>query len=158
MNANAYSAQTNYSRLWYQQQNVTSPSQGQDAARIFEVFSGRDCRQTNSSTEAVYPVLGWTCQSSAGGDCYEAPYNIMSFQVGSAAMINAGSKKCWVASTGMAADRVGSGSAATAVGFMAVLLAGMLSWRLCSRALGPLMSMIQVMRSLSFQCQARFNV
>jgi hypothetical protein len=92
------------------------------------VFSGRNCRQTNSSAETVHPVMGWTCQSSAGGDCYEAPYNIVSFQVGSAAMVNAGSKKCWVASTGMAAERVGSGSTATAVGFMAVLLAGMLSW------------------------------
>jgi hypothetical protein len=52
----------------------------------------------------------------------------VSFQVGSAAMVNAGSKKCWVASTGTAAERVGSGSAATAVGIMAVLLAGILSW------------------------------
>jgi hypothetical protein len=92
------------------------------------VFSGRDCRQTNSSTETVYPVLGWTCQSPVGGDCYEAPYDIMSFQVGSAAIVNAGSKKCWVASTGMAAERVGSGSAATAVGVMAVLFARILSW------------------------------
>jgi hypothetical protein len=92
------------------------------------VFSGRDCRQTDSSAEAVYPVMGWTCQSSAGGDCYETPYDIMSFQVGSAAMVNAGSKKCWVASTGLATDRSGSSNAATAVGVMALLLAGMLSW------------------------------
>ncbi|CAD0100287.1 unnamed protein product [Aureobasidium mustum] len=126
-NADTYSTQTNYSRLRYQQQNITSPSQGEDAARMLEVFSGRDCHQTGSSNTTVYPILGWTCQSSASGDCYEAPYNIMSFQIGSAAAINSAAKKCWVASTGAAAEKLGSGRTATNVGAVAILVAGLLS-------------------------------
>ncbi|KAG9664404.1 hypothetical protein KCU95_g828, partial [Aureobasidium melanogenum] len=127
-NADAYSTQTNYSRIWYQQQNVTSPAQGEDAARIFEVFSGRDCHQTGSSNETVYPIWGWTCQSSASGECYETPYNIMSFQIGSAAAVNSAVKKCWVASTGAAAERSGGSRTAAAVGAVAILAAGLLNW------------------------------
>ncbi|KAG9603284.1 hypothetical protein KCU77_g1204, partial [Aureobasidium melanogenum] len=124
-NANAYSPRTNYSRIWYQQQNVTSPTQGEDAERIFEVFDSRDCYQTGPTNETVYPILGWTCQSSANGECYEAPYNIRSFQIGSAWSVNSGAKKCWTASTGVAAERLRT---AAAVGAAAVLAAGLLSW------------------------------
>ncbi|KAI5211564.1 hypothetical protein AUEXF2481DRAFT_5249 [Aureobasidium subglaciale EXF-2481] len=127
-NTDAYSNQLNYSRVWYQQQNVTSPNQGEDATRLLEVFSGRNCQQTNASAETVHPILGWTCQSSGNGDCYEAPYNIMSFQVGSAAAVNSQYKKCWTASTGMGPERPGSGKAAAAVGAVAILFAGILSW------------------------------
>ncbi|KAH0337331.1 hypothetical protein KCU81_g8148, partial [Aureobasidium melanogenum] len=110
-NANSYSAQTNYSRIWYQQQNFTSPKQGEDAARIFECLAAET-----------------TCQSSGNGECYEAPYNIGSFQIGSAAAVNSGAKKCWVASTGSAAERFSGSKTAAAVGAAAILAAGMLSW------------------------------
>ncbi|KAK6004695.1 hypothetical protein QM012_008557 [Aureobasidium pullulans] len=128
-NADAYSTQTNYSGIWYFQQNFTWPAQGEDAERIFEVFDAKDCHQTGPTNDSIYPILGWTCQSSAKGDCYEAPYNIRSFQIGSAAGINSKIKKCWIASTGAAAERFGGSSrTAVAVGALTVLAAGLLSW------------------------------
>lgn len=106
LNAGAFDASANYSRILYQQQNVTQPQEGQDAARLLEVFSGRDCVQTNSSAEALFPILGWSCQSAENGSCYQTSYAIQSFLVVSAAQVNGGSGKCWVASTGDAGDSV----------------------------------------------------
>lgn len=52
----------------------------------------------------------------------------MSFQIGSAAAVNSAAKKCWVASTGSAAERFSGRKTAAAVGAAAILAAGMLSW------------------------------
>jgi len=126
-NANFYSAKVDYTKVWYHQQNGTSPSPGKNADRLFSVYSGFDCNQNGSHPNKVYPILSWTCQSSAEGDCYEAPYPIMSFGVGSAEDINA-RQKCLVRWTGSAAKGLGSGTTAAAVGAVVMLMAGVLSW------------------------------
>jgi len=47
---------------------------------------------------------------------------------GSAAAVNSAAKKCWVASTGAAAERLSGSRTAAAVGAVAILAAGLLSW------------------------------
>lgn len=125
-NAGAFDSSANYSRILYQQQNVTQPQEGQDAARLLEVFSGRDCIQTNSSGGALLPILGWSCQSAENGSCYQTNYPIQSFTVVSAAQVNGGSGKCWVASTGDAGQSLRSDSMLGWVGGALVLFAAAL--------------------------------
>ena len=125
--AGAYDASANYSRILYRQKNVTGPAEeGKDAADLLEVFPGRDCVQTNSSAESVYPILGWSCQSSEGGSCYQTPYAIQSFLVVSAAEVNQGSGKCWVASTGDAVESMRRSSVSAWVGGAVALFAAAL--------------------------------
>jgi hypothetical protein len=126
MNAGAYDASANYSRIFYQQQNVTQPQEGKDAARLLEVFSGRDCTQTNSSAEALLPILGWSCQSSSNGSCYQAAYEINSFTVVSAEQVNSAGGKCWVASTGDAQESIGRSSVLGVVSGVLILIAALL--------------------------------
>jgi hypothetical protein len=126
LNAAAFDDSANYPRILYQQQNITQPEEGKDAARLLEVFSGRDCIQTDSSAEALYPILGWSCQSSADGSCYQTNYEIKSFSVVSAAEINAADGKCWVASTGNAGESVRRSSVLGMVDTAVVLFAAAL--------------------------------
>ncbi|KEQ73139.1 hypothetical protein M436DRAFT_47021, partial [Aureobasidium namibiae CBS 147.97] len=121
-----FDASANYSRILYRQQNVTQPQEGQDAARLLEVFSGRDCVQINFSAEALYPILGWSCQSPENGSCYQTNYTIQSFLVVSASKVNGGSGKCWVASIGDAGDSVGRSNALALVGGAVALFAAAL--------------------------------
>lgn len=126
LNAAVFDASANYSRIFYQQQNVTQSEEGKDAARLLQAFSGRDCVQTNSSTEALYPILGWSCQSSANGSCYQTNYAIKSFSVVSAGEVNAAGGKCWVASTGDAGESPRRSSLLGLVGAAVVLFAAAL--------------------------------
>lgn len=126
LNTGAYDASANYSQILYQQQNVTQAQEGKDAARLLEVFSGRDCIQTNSSAEALHPILGWSCQSSANGSCYQATYEIKSFTVVSAEQINGAGGKCWVASTGGAQESIGRSSVLGVVSGVLILIAALL--------------------------------
>lgn len=126
MNAGAFDASANYSQIFYQQQNVTQPQEGKDAARLLEVFSGHDCVQTDSSAGSLRPILGWSCQSSANGSCYQAAYGIESFTVVSAEQVNGASGKCWVASTGGAQENLGRSSVLGLVSVVLILVAALL--------------------------------
>jgi hypothetical protein len=126
LNAGAYDASANYSRVFYQQQNVTQPQEGKDAARLLEVFSGRDCVQTNSSAKALHPILGWSCQSSVNGSCYQTGHGIESFTVVSAEQVNGAGGKCWVASTGGAQESIGRSSVLGVVSGVLILIAALL--------------------------------
>jgi hypothetical protein len=123
LNAGAFDASANYSRIFYQQQNVTQSQEGKDAARLLEVFSGRDCVQRDSSAGSLIPILGWSCQSSANGSCYQASYGIKSFTVVSAEQVNGGGGKCWVASTGGAQEGIGRSSVLGLVSGVLILIA-----------------------------------
>jgi hypothetical protein len=128
LNTNAYSADINYSRILYKQENIYAPSPGSNSDVLFSVYSGRYCHTNSSIPRKHSSSLKWTCQSSVEGGCHEAPYNIMSFGVSSAKAINHHLKKCLTASTGTPTNGVGSGSTAATVGVIAMLVAGMLSW------------------------------
>jgi hypothetical protein len=126
LTADAFDASANYSRIFYQQQNVTQPQEGMNAARLLEVFSGRDCIQTDRSAEALLPILGWSCQSSGNGSCYQTNYGIKSFLVVSAEKVNGASGKCWVASTGGAKESSGGYSVLGLVSGVLVVVAALL--------------------------------
>lgn len=102
-NQNAYSEGQNYSTLQYEQQSLISPGTSQHTVRIHETFGAHDCFQgTTPDGHAVFPILRWTCQSSSSGDCYTAPYNIMSFRISPAGPVDGHTDRCWVASTSLA--------------------------------------------------------
>lgn len=107
-NSDTFSAEQNYSRVGYLQRNVSSPEEGEDGARLFEVFSGRDCVATNSSDNAIYPWYGWTCQSPEEGSCLTVSYSVASFQVASAWEISSRGDKCWTAAYQGAANNKGA--------------------------------------------------
>ncbi|KAI4741400.1 hypothetical protein E4T50_08166 [Aureobasidium sp. EXF-12298] len=117
-NANAYSADKVYTRIWYHQQDSDSPSPGDDAERLFSVYNERDCEHDSSEPQLTFPI------SSGGGDCYETLHPIKSFAVGSAKRINR-HHKCLTAWTGSAPGR----GIAAAIGVAtALLVGGILGW------------------------------
>lgn len=125
-NANAYSIHTNYSRVWYQQRGDSPPADGR-AQRSFFLYNRRDCGQSNSSGPFVDPIPFWTCESSEQGDCYQIPYDIVSFSV-AGKDYTSWRKKCHAGWRSAAAKGPGKGTTAAAVGIVAMLVAGVLSW------------------------------
>ncbi|KAK5173154.1 uncharacterized protein LTR77_003276 [Saxophila tyrrhenica] len=117
--ANQFRPGLNYSQISYLQRNTSSPEEGKDAARLFEVYSGRDCIASDSSDGSVHPWFGWTCQGPIDGSCSTVPYSVASFQVGSAWEINSrGGGQCWDAALKGAAagrDRVAVNAAIVAI-------------------------------------------
>jgi hypothetical protein len=97
-----------------------------DAARLLEVFSGRDCIQTERSAEALLPILEWSCQSPENGSCYQTNYGIKNFLVVSAEQVNGASGKCRVASTGGAEESFGGHSVLGLVSGVLVVIAALL--------------------------------
>jgi hypothetical protein len=128
LNTNAYPADIAYSRILYTQQNITSPSPGEDAQAYLSVFSGRYCQPNASLPHNGYPTVSWSCQTSNEGDCYKAPYNILSIEVGSAAGPSRNMKKCVTRWGDAATKGISSGSTTAIVGTVIMLVAGLLSW------------------------------
>jgi len=118
-----YSVNQNYSNIQYEQQDPDSPDKGRDALRILETFGAPNCFQgAMPDGRGVLPILGWSCQSSPGGDCYTASYNIVSFRVGPAGPVNSRPGKCWVASTGTAEHSAHRKSALTLLAMVVLII------------------------------------
>jgi hypothetical protein len=97
-----YNPNTNYSQLWYHQNNQTSQGSsekfksGKGATLQLTVYSDRDCHAgLGSLPRTLEPWIGWTCQSEPQGQCDTVPISIKSFQIVDAAPVNAGYPKCW---------------------------------------------------------------
>lgn len=121
-NKNAYDPQTNYSTVWYQQTtNITDKvGAGQDAARQFNVYSGRDCKQGQTPDQTTLePWIGYSCQSESGGQCNTASISIKSFRLDDARRMNKENPKCWdFAYMGSAARTTGAGDGAIVAGVL----------------------------------------
>ncbi|KAI4853507.1 hypothetical protein E4T44_00796 [Aureobasidium sp. EXF-8845] len=128
LNTNAYPTNVAYSRILYTQQNITSPSPGENAQALLSVYSGRHCHPNDSLPHNGYPTVSWSCQTSDEGDCYKAPYNILSIEVDSAAGANHRLKKCATRWRDAATKGIGSGSTVAIMGTVIMLVAGVLSW------------------------------
>ncbi|KAK4501916.1 hypothetical protein PRZ48_007725 [Zasmidium cellare] len=88
-NADAYDAQANYSYVLYQQPlaNEEDGEAGKtDASKYFSVYNAPGCTATGD--EEVQPWVGWTCATSASGDCGALPYSVASFKVDDATALN----------------------------------------------------------------------
>ncbi|KAI5250189.1 hypothetical protein E4T43_00129 [Aureobasidium subglaciale] len=89
-----FNAQVNYTSVWYQQVNASingnskGVGDGKEAARVVEVFPGKNCREINGS-----PWYGFGCQSR-GGERYEIPGGIQSFSLVRRAN-SVMQSKCW---------------------------------------------------------------
>ncbi|KAI5203619.1 hypothetical protein E4T39_04070 [Aureobasidium subglaciale] len=76
-----FNAQINYTSLWYQQLNTSingdskGVGDGKEAARVVEVFPGKNCREING-----LPWYGFGCQSR-DGERYDIPGGIQSFSL-----------------------------------------------------------------------------
>jgi hypothetical protein len=94
-----YNVNTNYSQIWYYQNNQTQGAKfkaGKGATQQLTVYSDRDCHAgLGSAPRTLEPWLGWTCQSDPQGQCDTVPISIKSFQVTDASTVNAGYPKCW---------------------------------------------------------------
>lgn len=93
---------------------------------MIETFEGRGCTLGGPTIKTGYPVFDWSCQSSAGGDCYSAPYNILSFQIGPGFADNGYSPnaKCYTDSTDNAMK---DGLANIGLAFVGVIWASLLA-------------------------------
>lgn len=125
-NANAYSNQTNYSRIWYQQRGDNPPADGR-AQVFFNLYNVYDCFQNESSGRLLDRIPIWTCESSEQGDCYQVPFSIMSFEL-IGKEYPSGPGKCSAGWKNAAANGLGSGTITVTVGTVAMLVAGLLSW------------------------------
>ncbi|KAM0428875.1 hypothetical protein ACHAPT_006675 [Fusarium lateritium] len=83
-NRDNFDSKTNYSRVWYEQVNVTGEIEaGKDAPWVFYVYAFDDCIQTGGDD---YPYEEWpwfenSCQTEIGGQCRTVPYSIKSFAI-----------------------------------------------------------------------------
>ncbi|KAF2171032.1 hypothetical protein M409DRAFT_51263 [Zasmidium cellare ATCC 36951] len=95
-NVDAYDSQANYSNVLYQQP-VTNDNDGEaagtDAVRYLSVYNAPGC--IPSGEPEVQPWVGWTCSSSAEGECGALPYSVASFKVDDASAVNERDGKCW---------------------------------------------------------------
>lgn len=59
--------------------------EGTDASRYFSVYNGENCRALG---DPVQPWVGWTCNSSAEGECNALPCSVASLKVDDASALN----------------------------------------------------------------------
>jgi hypothetical protein len=121
-----YNPQTNYSQLWYYQNNQTNQGEkfksGMGATLQLTVYSDRNCHAgLGSEPRTLEPWVGWTCQSDVNGQCDIIPISIKSFQIADAAAVNAGYPKCWIKAVLGSASSVKMGGCYHWVGLLAVL-------------------------------------
>jgi hypothetical protein len=95
-----YSTNTNYSQLWYYQNNQTSQGErfksGKGANLQLTIYSDRNCHAgLGAEPRTLEPWVGWTCQSDPKGQCDTVPISIKSFQITDASVVNAGHPRCW---------------------------------------------------------------
>lgn len=79
-NAAGFDPSANYSRVWYQQVNITGKvGAGKVATLFLQLYPEYGCSE--ASDFVTRPTYGTSCQSSVDGECDSATYSIASFSV-----------------------------------------------------------------------------
>ena len=82
-NLDNYDSQANYSNVWYHQQAITDPEEGEPARWVLYTYAFDDCRQVVAGVEdsSEYPWFEVSCQTGADGECHTTPRPIRSFAI-----------------------------------------------------------------------------
>lgn len=79
-NAGGFDQTANYSRIWYQQVNLTGRLDAGSVAPLFlQLWPDRDCGE--ASDYISRPTIGTSCQSGESGECRTIPYSVASFNI-----------------------------------------------------------------------------
>lgn len=79
-NAAGFDPSANYSRIWYQQVNITGKvGSGKVATQFLQLYPEYGCSE--ASDYVARPTYGMSCQSGVDGECNSAPHSIASFSV-----------------------------------------------------------------------------
>ncbi|OBT63562.1 hypothetical protein VE03_07043 [Pseudogymnoascus sp. 23342-1-I1] len=98
-NRGSYSADTNYTNVWYQQVNQTGDIKNEAAGTwVLYTYAFADCVQNGGDAynPEDFPWFETSCQTKDGGECQQLPQPVKSFAIGPAAAYNAGHGKCEV--------------------------------------------------------------
>lgn len=82
-NLDNYDDQANYSNIWYHQQAITDPEEGEPSRWVLYTYAFEDCVQVVAGVEdsSEYPWFEVSCQTGPDGECHTTPRPIRSFAI-----------------------------------------------------------------------------
>lgn len=86
-NRDAFDAGTNYTNVWFRQQNLTGDAEEGGAGRwVFYTYAFEDCEQVGGDDfePDEYPWFESSCQTAKEGSCQTLPQTVKSFALGPA--------------------------------------------------------------------------
>jgi hypothetical protein len=82
-NLDNYDDQANYSNIWYHQQAISDPEEGEPSRWALYTYAFEDCAQVVAGVDdsSEYPWFEVSCQTGQDAECHTTPRPIRSFAI-----------------------------------------------------------------------------